>query len=393
MDVYQHTDNRISGKGFRAVHEFTRERIMLNLRRLAGITLLLGVLLSPLEAQAQTSFICGADVSSLLVTEAAGGEFFDADGAPISDLLIFLRDNGVTHVRLRLWHTPTEGINGLEQTLLMAQRIDALGMKLLLNIHYSDTWADPGHQTKPAAWQDLPFAELRAAVHDYTAEVLAAFNAQGTPPDMIQIGNEITVGMLWPDGYVTDDENWLALIALLRAGVSAVRETSPDTRILIHIDRGSQTPVSQWFFDHIIDRVDFDIIGLSYYPWWSGRMDALAANLTFVAERYGKPVMIAEVAYPWTLGWSDDTHNPVGLASQLEPGFPASAEGQADFLDAVADLTQALPEGLGAGFFTWEPAWIVTPQVGSPWENLTQFDFDGRALPSMRVYARCATED
>jgi arabinogalactan endo-1,4-beta-galactosidase len=337
-------------------------------------------------------FICGVDVSWLQQIEAADGVFTDADGQPV-DALEFFRDQGVNTIRLRIWHTPADGANDLDATLAMAKRIDAMDMGLLLDFHYADSWADPDQQPKPAAWADLSFEELTTAVHDYTVEVLTALDEQGTPPEMVQIGNEITNGMIWPDGQIEaetlSEDGWPQLIALLQAGTSAVRETLPDTQIMIHIDEGGSQEISQWYYDHLADEVEYDIIGLSYYPRWQGTLTELEGNLDMLAERYQKPIIVVETAYPWTLDWTDDTHNPIGLPEHLHEGYPASPEGQQAFLNTLVDIISATPDNLGAGFFYWEPDAISTEDFGSSWENLAQFDFDGQALPSMDVYNVC----
>ncbi len=355
--------------------------------------LLLSALLLALSsgfASAQTPFICGADLSSVQQIEDAGGIYRDANGSPV-DVVVLLRDQGVNTVRLRLWHAPPDGYNDLAHTLTMAARIKEAGLNFLLDFHYSDTWADPSQQTKPAHWENLPFPALTDAVYRYTSEVLNALNEQDTPPDMVQIGNEITSGLLWEDGHVDGENNWSQLVALLQAGARAVRESAPSAQIMLHIDSGANQPVTEWFFDHISDQVDFDIIGLSYYPWWQGTLAELASNLAFVAERYGKPIILTEVAYPWTLEWSDNMHNPVGESRQLHDGYPATPAGQRDFLLQLTRLLAATPNELGSGFFYWEPAAISAPELESFWENVTQFDFEGHALPSLDVYAQCQT--
>lgn len=338
---------------------------------------------------AQTDFICGVDVSSLTQIESSGGLFYDENGTLQTDVLAYFQSQGVNTVRLRLWNNPADGLHHLDYNLALAKRIHALGMKIFLDFHYSDTWADPAHQTKPAEWENLSFDELRQAVFDYTSEVMQAFIAQDTPPAMVQIGNEITFGMLWDDGHITDSQGWSNLIALLNAGTDAIRQTSPETEIIIHLHTGGDHRLSTWFFDHILYTVDFDIIGLSYYPWWSGRFTQLSATINILAYRYGKPILIAETAYPWTFDWADDFHNAVGNPDQIERGYPATPEGQHLFLLDLIYHVQQTPENLGVGFVYWESANITTPQLGSYWENLAQFDFDGHALPSIRAYHVC----
>jgi len=297
----------------------------------------------------------------------------------------------MNYVRLRVWHTPANGANNLSETLTLAQRISEAGLKLLLNIHYSDTWADPGRQTKPAAWQGIPFEALKDSVYRYTSDLLEALNNQNTPPAIVQIGNEIICGFLWDDGRVCDAFNtpqqWSQLGQLLNEGIRAVRENTDSTQIMIHIDRGGDNAGSRWFFDNLATVVsDFDIIGLSFYPWWHGTLDDLELNLSDLSPRYGKPIVLVETAYPWTLGWYDQTHNIVGLPEHLLPGYPGTVEGQGAFLADVMDIVRGVPEGRGIGLFYWGAELISAPQLGSVWENVTLFDFPGEVLSSMSVF-------
>jgi arabinogalactan endo-1,4-beta-galactosidase len=333
--------------------------------------------------------IIGADVSSLPCVEAGGGRF--RDGGVEADALGILKAHRFTHVRLRLWHSPADGRNGLEETLLTARRAKAAGFGLLLDIHYSDTWADPGRQTKPAAWTGLPFDLLADSVRFYTAGVLSAFRARGIVPDIVQIGNEISCGMLWNEGRTCGafdtPPQWDRLSTLVSAGFRGVRESSGGgvpPAVMIHFDDGGDGPAAVRFLDAMVERgAEFDLIGLSYYPWWHGPLDGLASTLDTLSARYGRGILIVETAYPWTLGYGDDTHNPVGLAEHLLPGYPATADGQRAFIEALSAILSAVPGGRGLGFFYWEPCWIAAPSCGSPWENLALFDFSGDALASI----------
>lgn len=356
------------------------------------LPVLVGLLALPLPMRAAPNasapFICGADLSFLQQLQDTGAHFYDANGLPV-DELAFFHDQGVNYVRLRIWVNPSDGYNDLAHTLVLAKRIKAFGMGLLLDFHYSDTWTDPAHQTKPAAWTTLSFTDLEDMMYTYTKQVVGALSQQGTPPDMVQIGNEITVGLLWEEGRVDGEKNWPSLIGLLQAGVRGVREAAPAAQIMLHI-AGNQG-VSQWFFDHIIGQVDFDIIGLSYYPWWSGALSDFESSLGFLAKRYNKPFVLAETGYPWTLKWADNTNNYVGEPKQLAPSYPATPQGQLAFMTRIAQDVQQMPNALGKGFFYWAPDDIAAPKLGSFWENVAQFDFQGHALPSMRVYAQCKT--
>jgi len=340
----------------------------------------------------RSEFIKGVDLSALLEIEENGG-IFKENGIPKGALQIF-KDHGINFIRFRLWHTPANGYDNLDKTLLMANRIKTLGLKFLLDLHYSDTWADPGQQTKPAAWENLSFQALRDSVYQYTHNVITAFKNQNTLPDMVQIGNEITCGMLWNEGRVCDQFNtpqqWAQLAELINEGINGVRESldpGDTVKIMIHIDRGGDSNGSQWFFNNLLaQNVDFDIIGLSYYPWWQGTLSELEFNAHDLAQRYSKEIILVETAYPWTLDWYDNTHNIVGDPTQLLPGFPATVEGQTGFLSELMDLVWNIPDNKGSGLFYWAPEWISVPTLGSPWENVTLFDFSGELLNSISVF-------
>ncbi|MBP6469731.1 MAG: arabinogalactan endo-1,4-beta-galactosidase [Chloroflexi bacterium] len=344
----------------------------------------------PTTTPAPPPFWRGVDVSFLPQLEDAGAIFYD-QGVP-QDALAIVANHGINSVRLRVWVNPPDGHHGKEETLALAKRIHALGLGLLLDVHYSDTWADPAHQTKPAAWADLDFAELETAVYTYTLDLLSALKGQGTLPDIVQIGNEITPGILWDDGRVGGSyNNWPQLAALLQAGIAGVRDSlaSTDTiQIMIHLDAGGNNAVCRWFLDNLkAQGVNFDVLGLSYYPWWQGSLADLANNLQDLSQHYPQDIILVETAYPWTLDWQDDTHNLVGEPAQLLPDYPASPAGQAAFLRDVLAMVQAVPGGKGIGVYYWEPEYIAVNGFGSFWENMALFDFAGHSLPALSVQA------
>lgn len=358
-----------------------------------GFFFLLALLTVSPSAWSQT-VLRGADVSFLPQVERNGGRFRDERG--VRDGLSILFDQGFTFFRLRIWHTPPDGANNLTETLALARRIHAMGGSLLLDFHYSDTWADPGQQRKPLAWNALPLTQLADSVETYTEHVLRALADQGTLPIAVQLGNEITSGLLWPDGHVggsSDRETqWANLRLFLERGARAVRRVqnadSP-IAIVLHIDRGGSWADTQWWFDALGPSIDFDWIGLSYYPWWHGSWANFLHTLTQTSQRYGKGVLVAETAYPWTTRWYDNTHNLVGDGSPLLPEFPTSPEGQRSFLRAMDTALQADPRGIG--WVYWAPDWISTPSFGSAWENLALFDFSGVWLHQGLLSATSAT--
>ena len=229
---------------------------------------------------------------------------------------------------------------------------------------------------------------LADSVRAYTRDVLTAFADRSATPAIVQIGNEITQGLLWDDGRVgaafDRPDQWVHLGSLLQAAQAGIEEALPgDLRpeIMIHLDRGGDNAGARWFLDNLAAQaVNFDLIGLSFYPWWHGSLADLKANLEDLAVRYGKDLMVVETAYPWTLGWFDDTHNLVGLPGQLLPRFAPTPEGQRAFLAAVRDIVSQIPSGRGRGVFWWAPEWITSPGFGSAWENLALFDEVGNPL-------------
>jgi arabinogalactan endo-1,4-beta-galactosidase len=339
---------------------------------------------------ANTDFIKGADVSFIPQIEDNGGIYRQND--TIADPLQIFKDHGINYIRLKIWHTPAVDYNNLAKILYMAERIKNMDLKFLLDFHYSDTWADPSHQQKPAAWQNLSFEQLKDSVYSYTKNVFAKLNDQGTLPDMVQIGNEINSGMLWNDGRVGGDYNgqWPDLAALINEGVRGVRESCEDgdsVKIVIHYAGGGNNSGCRWFYDNLTSYgAEFDIIGLSYYPWWHGTLSQVRSNLNDLAGRYGKDIIIAETAYPWTLQWYDSKNNIVGSTDQLHDGYSASVRGQGSFLRDLMSLVRQVKNGRGTGIFYWAPEYISVPGVLSSWENNALFDFDGDALESMNVF-------
>jgi len=240
----------------------------------------------------------GADISFLPELEAKGIKF--SDKGVEKDPILILKEHGFNYVRLRIFneparengYSPEKGFCDLQHTKEMAKRVKAAGMKLLLDFHYSDYWADPGKQYKPAAWKDLSFAELKRAMYTYTQHVMQELKDQGTPPDMVQVGNEINHGILWPEGSVSHLDS---LAQLLNAGTAAVKSVSPTTVMMLHVALGGQHDESVFFIDNMLARgVHFDVIGESYYPKWHGTLDDLRDNLNDLVKRYNKDVIVVE---------------------------------------------------------------------------------------------------
>ena len=293
----------------------------------------------------EIDFLKGGDISLLQTIEDHGGVY--RENGEAKDALEIFKSHGMNWMRLRLFHTPSgEGpvCNDLDYTLALGQRIKNAGLGLLLNFHYSDTWADPGKQHKPEAWKKLSYDKLKQAVHDYTRDVIAAFRDAGELPDMVQVGNEITPGMLWNHGRVggkrDTPEQWARFAGLVQAGIDGVRAGAGEGAaipIMIHIDRGGDAKATRWFFDNLLEQgVDFDVIGQSYYPFWHGTFDDLRANLESTAERYNKDIIVVETGSPWVEQEMWRGKKPMGLeeSRRLLP-YPMTPEGQKQFLDEL----------------------------------------------------------
>ncbi|MGL4755363.1 MAG: glycoside hydrolase family 53 protein [Aeromonadaceae bacterium] len=365
-----------------------------------------------------TLAIRGVDMSMLEQVEQAGGRF--QQNGTAADGMQLMHSNGANLVRLRLWVDPQSasgvayggGDSDLARVTRLAKRAQAAGMNWMLDLHYSDFWTDPGKQVKPKAWASLGDDELVAQVQSYSQQVMSHFISEGVAPAYVQVGNELNSGMLWPTG-----KNWAAngetvggfdmLARLLKAGIAGVRSAesqagiSTPAKVILHLAKGGDNGNFRWWFDEITRRnVDFDIIGVSYYPYWHGSLTALKDNLSDVSSRYGKPVLVVETAYAFTLENGDNLGNNFGTATEVaKGGYPATPAGQQQFLKDLRTTLAAVPNGQALGFVYWEPDWLPVDatwasdagmsyigengNVGNAWENQALFDYHGDALPAL----------
>jgi arabinogalactan endo-1,4-beta-galactosidase len=292
-----------------------------------------------------------------------------------------LKNAGCNTIRIRVWKNPSSASSSLAEVKALALRVKQAGMKVWLTVHYSDTWADPGNQTLPSDWTSLSFANLKIAVSNYTTLLMTEIQ-----PDIIQIGNEINSGFLWPQGHLINNES--QCLQLISAASTAIRNQSATTKIMIHyagIGSGAT-----WFFNKM-SSINYDYIGLSYYPVWHGKiLSDVNATITSLGETHNKKVIIAETAYPFTLGYNDYTNNILGLANQLVPTYPATNQGQKEFLLAIKNLVKQNSRGLG--FCYWGAEWVAfrgpTATNGSSWENQALWDFNNNALPVMDAFSQ-----
>ncbi|MEH0740414.1 glycosyl hydrolase 53 family protein [Vibrio cholerae] len=361
----------------------------------------------------RSDFIRGMDISMLPEIEALGGKYYQ-NGSE-QDLIEILKDHGVNSIRARIWVDPTSasgevfggGNNTLERSIELGKRAQENGMTFLLDIHYSDFWADPKKQQKPKEWEALTFENLTQKVYDYTAEVMKAHQAEGVVPDMVQVGNELNGGMLWPDGksWGQDGKEFDRLSLLLKAGIQAVHDNDngKDIQIMLHLAEAGDNGLFRWWFDEITKHgVDYDVIGMSYYPWWHGPIDKVKANMNDVISRYNKPIVLVETSFPFTNENGDSLGNSYSESGPIE-GYSVSVNGQAQYLADIMTLMNDLPNEQGLGIYYWEPAWLPIDgatwsteagmdysgdkwDMGNSWENQALFDFEGNALPSLEVF-------
>lgn len=333
---------------------------------------------NPILPAPKTVFLRAVDISAYPEIVLANPVFYNSKGVQ-HDFLEMLRQSGVNAVRLKLWVDPANRYGSFEEVKSFSETLKSQGFEIWITAHYSDTWADPGNQQTPARWAGLDFETLKDSLFAYTAKVI-----RDIQPDYIQIGNEINRGLLFPSGSIT--RQLQQFHELLRTASKAVRQTNKNTRIIIHY-AGYEN--ANGFFEQT-KSIDYDIVGLSYYPLWHGKsLEKLKRKMQYLTTTYDKEIVIAETVYPFTLDWNDWTNNIVGLPEQLIlPDFPASEIGQRDFLKEIKTITQGVDGGIGFCYWGAELIAWKGPEATdtSPWENQALFDFSNRALPVLEVF-------
>lgn len=347
----------------------------------------------PLPLQEPT-FYKGMDLSFQSELEDYNIDYKDENGNAVN-LLNYVASNGTNLVRLKLWHTPQDGQNSFADVKAYAQRIKSKNMSFLLDFHYSDFWADPGHQTPPIAWQNMSNEEIKNTMYNYTKDVVQQLKDQNTLPQIIQIGNETDSGFLWNYGKVWDQfsNNWVNYAALVNEAIRAIRDvdTSNSVKIMLH---HSSVENAIYFFNELHPyNLDFDIIGLSYYPQFQiHNLSLVQSKLNQLATNFNKDLLIVEVAYPFTLEYNDNNTNYIGSNSQILDEFSATPEGQKAYFEWLVTAIKNIPNNRGIGFCYWAPDWVsfsgneATSTNGSSWENQCMFDFAHKALPVFDVY-------
>ncbi|PIF30471.1 arabinogalactan endo-1,4-beta-galactosidase [Flavobacterium sp. 9] len=336
--------------------------------KIASFLMLIGVAFTSCKSKMiseENSFSNGADVGWLPQMEATGYKFYDADGSQ-KDCLQLLKDRGINTIRLRVWVNPNNdkasGHCSPEETVVMAVRAQKMGMRIMIDFHYSDSWADPGKQKKPAAWEKHSFPELLTDVYQHTYDVLKMLKKAGVTPEWVQVGNEIPGGMLWPEGST---DNFSQLAQLLDKGYEATKAVDPKIKVIVHLDEGNKSEKFRWFFDKATEnKVKYDVIGLSYYPYWiktdyqSTILD-LENNLKDMASRYNKEVMVVEVG-----------------------GDFEQVQNTKEMLEATIKAVKSVPNNKGLGVIYWEP------QGEKSWSGyqLNAWLSDGKPSPALDAF-------
>ncbi len=307
-----------------------------------------------------TFFAKGADVSWLTEMESSGIKFYNTSGTQ-TECMQLLKSIGLNTIRLRVWVNPADGWCNKADVVAKALRAKALGMKLLINFHYSDSWADPGQQNKPAAWSGLTITGLESAVYNHTTEIMNALASNGISPEWVQVGNETNNGMLWPEGKASVNMDYYA--RLFKAGYNAVKAVNPNTKVMVHISNGFDNSLFRWNLDGLKNNgAVWDVIGMSLYPTatnWQVLADQCLVNMNDMVSRYGSEVMICEVGMSWDQ--------------------PAACK---SFITDIITKNKSLPNNKGAGVLYWEP------QAYNNWKGYTlgAFDNTGKATEGLNAF-------
>ncbi|MDO4345718.1 MAG: glycosyl hydrolase 53 family protein [Eubacteriales bacterium] len=363
-----------------------------------------------------TNWIKGMDLSTLPEVEACGGKFFS--GGKQGDAMKILKDHGMNLVRLRLWNDPYSetgvpygaGTDDLPRVMEIARRAKNMDVDWMLDLQYSDFWTDPGKQIPPKAWADMTPSQLEQAVYDYTKAVLIVLRESRLTPALVSVGNELSCGLLWPSGQYPQFHH---IARYLSAGIRAVREIAPGVPVMIHLDNGCRNELFHDWLDQYFANggADFEYIGMSYYPFWHGQMEQLKKNLNDLASSYGKDMIVTETASGFSLQDyqeyeklpADKRVGPAANPDTLKDvPYEVTPEGQCQFIRDLTDVLRQVPGGHGKGYVYWEPAWLPVPgsqwadeaglaymketkKGGNEWANQCLFDYDGHALPALKV--------
>lgn len=306
-----------------------------------------------------TNFAKGADVSWVTEMENAGRQFYSTAGVQ-TECMQLLKSLGMNSIRLRVWVNPVDGWCNAADVLTKAIRAKNLGMRIMIDFHYSDSWADPGQQNKPAAWAALSLTDLQEAVYNHTFTVLNTLKTNGVNPEWVQVGNETNDGMLWPTGKAS--LNMANFASLVNKGYDAVKAVNSSIKVIVQVSNGYDNGLFRWLFDGLKNNGGkWDIIGMSLYPSpvdWSTRNDQCLVNMNDMVSRYGTPVMICEVGMSWDQ--------------------PAACK---SFISDLVTKVKSVANGKGLGVFYWEP------QSYNNWKGYTLGSFDNSGKPTAALEA------
>lgn len=321
--------------------------------------------------------IRGADISYLSQLEENNVKYFVNNKE--TNLFSILKNANVNWIRLRLWHTPIDSWNNLDDTILMAKRIKQEGLNFLLDIHYSDSWADPEKQNIPLTWQELTFDQLKIELKNYTENVLNEFNKNNCLPDMIQIGNEIENGFLFPHGKIKNGGDCSSFFELLNVPSEYIKNNYPNIKIMVHLVCNKEESKALWWLEQAKNyNLYYDIVGLSYYCFFCKEdFSTVKKHIESIYKKFNKPSLIVETSYPWTNLWNDNFHNLVGESSYKLKDYEVSPEGQKKYLK---DLSNIVINSNGLGVFWWEPEIVSFNNFETDIENLSWFDFNNNYL-------------
>ena len=324
----------------------------------------------------------GGDLSFLPSIETTGFLYKDAMGNPIEDVPQWMSEQGMNLARYRLWNDPERLYHALPGVVQEAQRMQEAGMDILIDFHFSDSWADPGQQITPKMWRHLPFDEAKEAMACWIDCVMKAFAQQGVQVAMVQLGNETDNGMMHPHGAM--DGGFGNLASLLQAGHEAVTLASPGTLIAVHV---SDIHLAPWYFDQLqAEGYTPDVLAVSNYSLWHETdLNVLSSAMASLSNTFSRPTFLAETAYAWTTDWNDWTQNLWWTGSESD-GYSFTPQGQLNYLTDLDALLTTLGPTQCLGWCYWAPDWVsaMGPESidGSPWENAALWDFDGLALPA-----------
>lgn len=382
------------------------------------------IIVNPVD-NLRDDFAMGVDASMVKTVEENGGVYYNHLGQE-QDVFQILADHGVNFFRVRIWNAPYNllddvyggGSVDVTEAISMSKRAQEAGMNVMVDLHYSDFWADPEKQRVPTSWATMNKAQLEVAIEQFTTQTLNSFNREGVDVQAIQIGNEINNGMVYPVGKIdwgNREASFATLSDLLKAGIRGAKAANPDIYTVIHLANGGSWDEFNAYFSALDNHdVDYDIIGASYYPYYHGTLEALENNLNNIAEKFNKPVIVAEMSYGFTNAYNENTANIYNVEMEEAGKYKTSIQGQATAIHDVVNILANVPNQLGLGIFYWEPAWLPVENAGwataegqawseygdannaanvarfsdglATWSNQALFSYTGKALPSIQTF-------